>query len=439
MYSIGNEIAETSQPSGVELTRRMVEALRQADPTRPITNGVNPFLNLIAPSDAKHAQQGTEGAKADAGAGAAGNQRNLVTVLNLLMSLMQKVTPIIVGSRLADAKIRAAMDALDVAGYNYGGARYAKDTRLYPHKPMVGTETGPGQLAQNWPLVEAHPQIIGDFVWTGWDYLGEAGIGTIRYNDKPRLFSPWPGHLAGTANIDITGHRQTQTYINEIIWGLRTDPYIAVQPVDHARHRRTPSLFRATDAIRSWSWEGLEGTPATVEVYARAARVQLEVDGVPVRNGKRRGDYLTTFTVPYSAGTLVAKAYDHRGTETGRDVLRSAGPDLRLSVEPETPALVADGHSLMFLPIELTDSSGIVKSTSDRAVTVSVDGPAQLALGSAEPATAESFSTGSHTTFQGRALAVLRSTNESGRVTATISAEGCETVAIEFDSARVSH
>ncbi|MDR6610727.1 hypothetical protein J2Y42_000139 [Leifsonia sp. 1010] len=426
MYSIGNEIAETGQPSGIGLNQRLVNILRSADATRPITNGVNPFLNLLAPSDEKHAAQLTKSAKpGDEERPGNGSGRSLITVLNLLMSAMQKVTPIIVRRKFTDTKIRAAMDALDVAGYNYGGARYVQDAKQYPVKPIVGTETGPGQLEQNWPLVESHPQIIGDFVWTGWDYLGEAGIGTIRYNDRPRLFSPWPGHLAGTANFDITGRRQTQTYVNEIIWGLRTEPYIAVRPVDHARDKRTPSLFRATDAIRSWSWDGFEGTTATIEVYARAARVTLELDGAPVGRGRRHGDLLTTFRVPFRPGTLTARAYDRRGNQIGCDELRSADADLRLNVRAETDEFVADGQSLLYVPIELTDSAGTVKPTADRAVTVSIDGPAVLAFGSAAASSNEGFTQSSHTTFQGRAMAILRSTRESGIVTVTISADGC--------------
>ncbi|GAB3613179.1 glycoside hydrolase family 2 TIM barrel-domain containing protein [Humibacter ginsengisoli] len=430
MYSIGNEIAETSQSSGIALSQHLADILRTADPTRPITNGVNPFLNLLAPSDEKHAQQISKTSKAADGREPSESGRSLITVLNLLMSAMQKVTPIIVRRKFTDAKIRPAMDVLDVAGYNYGGARYVQDARQHPDKPMVGTETGPGQLEQNWPVIETHPQIIGDFVWTGWDYLGEAGIGSIRYNDRPRLFSPWPGHLAATANIDITGHRQTQTYANEIIWGLRTDPYIAVRPVDHARDKRTPSLFRATDAIRSWSWDGFEGTAATVEVYANAARVQLELDGVPVSRGKRHGEYLTTFRVSYRAGTLTAYAYNADGTLIGHDELRSAGRDLHLRVDAETAGFHADGQSLLYLTMELTDGAGIVKPTADRQLTVAVKGPAILALGSAAPSTTESFVATTHTTFQGRALAVLRSTREGGPVEITITADGCEPLTV---------
>jgi len=436
MYSIGNEIAETGQPSGIGLNQRLVSILRAADATRPITNGVNPFLNLLAPSDEKHAAQLAKSAKPgdeDERPGK-GSGRSLITVLNLLMSAMQKITPIILRRKFTDTKIRAVMDALDVAGYNYGGARYVQDAKRYPVKPIVGTETGPGQLEQNWPLVESHPQIIGDFVWTGWDYLGEAGIGTIRYNDRPRLFSPWPGRLADTSNFDITGHRQTQTYVNEIIWGLRTDPYIAVRPVNHSRDKRTPSLFRATDAIRSWSWDGFEGTPATVEVYARAARVTLELNGIPVGRGKRRGNFLTTFRMPFRTGVLVATAYDGRGREVGRDRLASASTDLRIKVTAEADDFRADGQSLLYLGIELVDPAGIVKPTFDRPVTISIDGPATLALGSAAPSSIQSFKVDTHTTFQGRAQAILRTTLQQGPVTVTVDAEGCSPVVFSRES-----
>lgn len=431
MYSIGNEIAETGQPSGTELNRRLADLVRRSDPTRPITNGVNPFLNLLAPTDEKYLQQvGTSEKTPEGETGQ--TSKSLVTLLNFLMSTMHKITPLIVRSKAADRKIRPAMDALDVAGYNYGGARYLRDIRRHPDKPLVGTETGPGELAKNWPVVLAHPQIIGDFVWTGWDYLGEAGLATIRYNDRPRLFVPWPGRLAGAANFDVTGHRQTQTYANEIIWGLRTDPYIAVRPVDRARDRATTSLFRATDAIRSWSWIGLEGTTATVEVYADASHVELQLNGAPVRRARRRHRFLTTFRVPYRPGALTAIAYDNLGTEIGRDELRTAGPGLHLTARLEPHRFTADGKSLAYIPIELTDGAGTVKPINDRPVTVQVDGPARLTLGSAEPITTEDFRGSTHTTYQGRALAILRSTRESGPVTVTVSAPGCQAVVLRL-------
>lgn len=433
MYSIGNEIAETGQPSGAELNRHLVDTIRRFDPTRPVTNGINPFLNLLAPTDEKYRQQA--GASEKTPEGETGQtSKSLVTLLNFLMSTMQKVTPLIVRRKAADRKIRPAMDALDVAGYNYGGARYLRDVSRHPDKPIVGTETGPGELAKNWPVVLANPQIIGDFVWTGWDYLGEAGLATIRYNDRPRLFVPWPGRLAGAANIDITGHRQTQTYANEIIWGLRTDPYIAVRPVDRARDRATTSLFRATDAIRSWTWNGLEGTTATIEVYADAHHVELQLNGSPVRRGRRRHRFLTTFRVPYRPGALTAIAYDSHGIEIGRDELRTAGPELHLTARLEPHRFTADGKSLAYVPIELSDGAGTIKPLDDRPVTVQVDGPAQVTLGSAEPITAEDFRGLTHTTYQGCALAILRSTREAGPVTLTVSAPGCRSVILRLDA-----
>jgi hypothetical protein len=97
---------------------------------------------------------------------------------------------------------------------------------------------------------------------------------------------------------------------------------------------------------------------------------------------------------------------------------------------------VADGQSLVYVPIELTDSDGIINPSADRPVSVHLEGPAQLVLASADPITAEDFRSVSHATFQGRALAILRSTKEPGPVVVTISAPNCEAVVLALDSRR---
>ena len=152
---------------------------------------------------------------------------------------------------------------------------------------IVGSETNPNETVAIWQQIEHLPNVIGDFAWTGWDYVGEAGYAAVAYDERRQMFSPWPGLTAGMPNFDITGHRQTQSYLNAIAWHLSPGPHLAVQPVNHAGEKRS-SVAGRTDSIRSWSWEGLEGREATVEVYADAHRVELLLDGAPVGTPARR-------------------------------------------------------------------------------------------------------------------------------------------------------
>ena len=360
----------------------------------------------------------------------------MIRVLNALIGILDKMLDTIVRLPAVDKRTRDAFADLDVAGYNYMVGRYRKDGRLHPHRVIVGSETRAALTATIWPEVERHPHVIGDFCWTGWDYIGEAGLAAKHYGTKKRqIYHPYPALLAGEPVIDITGHRQTQSYLNEIAWHLSKGPYLAVQPVTHSGEVSAKTGWRATDSVASWSWEGCEGRTAVVEVYADADRVELQLNGTTVGSaaGSRDGTYLTKFTLPYQPGELTAIATTKTGQEIGRQTLRSAGPGLFLSVEPETSQLLADGADLAYLPILLTDADGTLKPASDRSVTVQVEGPAiLLGLGSAEPTTTEGFAADTHRTYYGRAQAVLRSTHQTGEVIVTISAPECEPVVISI-------
>ncbi len=428
MYSIGNEIAETATERGIEMNRRLAERTRELDPTRLVTNCINGFLNLISPqNDAKLAEKRAAQKKA----GEAPN-KNLILVLNYLMAVLERTLKYIVRLPTVDRRTRDAYGAVDVAGYNYMSGRYRLDRKRHPDRVIVGSETNPNDTVAIWKDIDTLPNVIGDFTWTGWDYIGEAGYAAVHYDEPRKLFSPWPGLLAGMPVIDITGHRQTQSYLNEIVWHLRRGPYIAVQPVNHAGQKKSCRPGR-TDSIRSWTWEGFEGRDAIVEVHADATRVELLLNGVSVGTepaGPKKG-YRTHFTVPYRPGELTAIAYDSAGREIGRDALASARHGLRLKVASETEALAADGHDLAYLPIELTDDDGVLRPLADREVHVAVSGAGRLlGFGSAQPITAEGFSSDRHSTYYGRALAVVRAGHDAGEVSVTVSADGCEPVTI---------
>ncbi len=428
MYSIGNEIAETATPRGIELNRRLAERTRELDPTRFVTNCINGFLSLISPMDdeklAKKHAAGLESGKTPA--------KNLIVVLNYLMGVLEKTLKYLVRLPAVDKRTRDAFAAVDIAGYNYMAARYRKEAKRYPNRVIVGSEDNPTETVAIWQEVKDLPHVIGDFAWTGWDYVGEAGLAVVRYNERRRLYGPWPTLLAGTPVIDITGHRQTQSYLNEIAWQLRSGPYMAVQPVNHSGDKRTARAGR-TDSIRSWSWEGHEGRTATVEVYADADRVDLLLDGEKAASAPVGGEraYLAELALPYRPGRLTAVAYDRAGREIGRDTLTSAGTGLRLRVAPESDALRADGADLAYIPIELTDDDGIVRPLADREVTVEVAGAGKLlGFGSAQPITEEGFSSSRHSTYLGRALAVVRAGHDAGEVAITVTAGGCEPVTV---------
>lgn len=432
MYSIGNEIAEVGTPRGEKLGYEMVNVIRQIDPSRLVTNGVNYLLTFMAPLEEPEV---AEEKKDDPKKGKEPDPEKLIAVLNLVMGMFEKVTPLLMRLPRAEKRTYHAQKALDVAGYNYGHDRWKIDTRKHPERVIVGTETFPSTTAKLWGLIDAMPNVLGEFVWTAWDYVGEAGLATQQYNQPRRLSQPYPALLAGEPIIDITGYRQPWSYYTEIIWGLRTEPYLAVRPLNHAGEKATKNNWRPTDAVHSWSWPGYEGVKAVVEIYARAARVEL------LRNGQLVGQKSLTekdlfrvqIPVEYHPGTLIAIAYDDDGKEMGRSVLRTAGPELQLRVLAESSQIIADGADLLYLNIELTDAAGVVHTLADRMVTVEVEGAILLGAGSAQPTTTEALSAARHTTYQGRALAVIRSTQTPGPVTISVSAEGLTSTSVQVE------
>lgn len=137
---------------------------------------------------------------------------------------------------------------------------------------MVGSETMVADLPYNWERVKKYPQLLGDFVWSAWDYIGEACIGDWTYHSYKGL-----PLLAGQGMIDITGKPLASMYFMQIVWGLRKKPFIGVRPVNHAKEEPSKGAWQFTNAIDSWSWQGYEGKKATVEVYADAVAVRLSL------------------------------------------------------------------------------------------------------------------------------------------------------------------
>ena len=235
LYSIGNEIPDTGDPMGADLGRRLADRVRELDDTRYVTNGVNP---LIAVGIQTIIEMATPSPDADSGSDAEASEEN--TGVNTLMQRLREALPGLLQSEEVAQKLDEPYSYLDVAGYNYADSRYVLDAARMPNRVMVGTETHNTNIAQNWPKVLALPHVIGDFTWTGWDYLGEVGLGRVEYGeDSGLLMGDYPWLAAWCADIDITGGRRTLSHLREIVFGLRTEPHISVR--DPARHGSTPT------------------------------------------------------------------------------------------------------------------------------------------------------------------------------------------------------
>lgn len=423
MYSIGNEVSEPYQPEGVEKAREMIDYIHELDKNRAVTGGMNLMIMYMA-SKGKgiyKEEGGRAGEEKERKKGKKKKEQASGSLFfNLMVSMIGTGMNKQANSDKADQVTTPVLDALDIAGYNYASGRYPLEGSKHPNRIVVGSETFPQDIAKNWSMVKKYPYLIGDFMWTGWDYIGEAAIGSWNYEGVTMQDVPYPWMLADVGAIDIIGTVGAQAKYASVVWGLEEKPYIGVRPVNHPGKRVSKAVWRGTNAFASWSWKNCDGNRAEVEVYADAACVKLYVNGKCVGRRKIK-DYRAIFKTGYAAGTLTAVAYDETGKEIGRSELKSAEGQTRLSVVPEEKQVRAG--DIVYVDIAMVGENGIVESNDDRTLTVNVENGELLGFGSAKPNPTERFDSGTYTTYYGRALAVVRS-KETGVVRINVSGNG---------------
>ncbi|MBR3178668.1 MAG: DUF4982 domain-containing protein [Clostridia bacterium] len=410
MYSIGNEVSEPAKPEGIRLAKEMTELLHKLDPGRAVTAGINlTILNQSA--NGKYTWDPEKGGKSNNDTEQAATGMSS-TFFNLATSFVGTGMNKAANGKKADRVTSPILDTLDIAGYNYASGRYPLEGKAHPDRIVVGSETFPQDIAKNWAMVRKYPYLIGDYMWTAWDYIGEVGIGAWAYTADGRGFDkPYPWLLADTGAYDILGNPTGEAFWASAVWGKGTR--VAVQPINHDR-KPAKAVWRGTNAIPSWSWKGCEGKKATVEVYTDAVWVELLLNGSVAAKGKVR-NCRAILKVKYQPGTLTAVAYDAGGREIGRDTLQTA-KDANLIIKAEEASARPGG--MVFFRVLVADENGIVESNDDRKVTVTVENGELLGFGSANPRTEERFTDGNYTTYYGHSLVAVRA-GESGSVRIT--------------------
>ena len=404
LYSIGNEVAEPAEAKGVKIGRKLVEICHRLDPTRPVTCGVNLMIISRAAKGQGIYQDGDQ--KTGGGEGRPEKEgQNASLMFNIMASFVGSGMNKGGNSKKVDALTTPFLDSLDIAGYNYGSGRYPLEKKAHPERVIFGSETFPQDIWKNWQMVKKYPYLVGDFMWTGWDYLGEAGIGAWSYTGGMPFNRPYPWILAGAGVIDILGNPDGSCKYASTVWGLEDKPVIAVRPVNHPGVRPSRSVWRGTNAVLSWSWSGCQGNRAVVEVYSNQAQVELLCNGKSLGRKKVK-ECRAFFKVRYASGRLTAVSFDASGREVSRSELSSASGPFKIAVRPEKTS-VRPGE-IVYVPVNIEGTNGLVESNADRKVTVTVEGGELLSFGSANPCTEEMYHTGSFTTYYGRALAVIR-------------------------------
>lgn len=413
MYSIGNEVSETAQQRGILLTKEMTEYLHTVDNTRPVTCGVNIFFNFLSSigfgvySD-KKAKREAERAERYRKAGTERKKAVGSQFFNNLAGLMgadfMKLGATLHG---CDVKTRDAFANMDIAGYNYGILRYCCDLKKYPARLILGSETFCSDAYRFRELAKKEPRLLGDFVWAGMDYLGEVGVGAWEYRDYAPDFDGFGWVSAGSGRIDLTGKALCEVAYTKVALEQSKGPFIGVCPVNHSGEKHSPSAWKMSNAIASWSWHGCEGKKANVEVYARAAEVELRINGRTAGRKKiKRNDCLVKFSCRYEDGTVEAIAFDTLGRETGRSELHTAGTETKLRAVAEQP--IAHPGGLCYIRLCYTDYAGIVKPLKRGILKVQVSGGRLVGIGNACPYNTHSYLEDETDTYYGEALAIVQ-------------------------------
>ena len=399
IWSIGNEIRETYDTSGLRIARNLTSQIRRFDQSRLVTECFMDFAWMR-------------------------------------------------GQKSKWDEIPEHIALFDLIGYNYAYKRYEEDHIRYPDRVMLGTETNPPLAMENYEMVTKLPYVIGYFVWTAIDNLGEAGRGVPQLmdivpdpNKQPAAgggFSRdvWPVFTNYQGDIDLIGNRKVPSYYQHVVWGKSKVEMFVHLPIPEGKTEVTGN-WGFPDELKSWNWSGHEGEKFLVHVYTRSQKVRLELNGRIVGEQDLDQDQSITaaFNVPYEAGTLIARCYDN-GMETASQIIETTGKTLAIRLIADRARIKADRNDLSFVSAEIIDSKGnVVPSANDIMVNFKVSGKGEIAgVGSGNPRDLSSFQQPGKKAFQGRCLAIVRPKTTPGKIYLRATAEGLKEASLTISA-----
>lgn len=414
-WSIGNELTEQGgMAAGYEVSAMLAKTVRNMDSTRLVSGALCSFFKGLDNEDNAAFWQTFRKEMPQGG-----------SVINMDNSYGKKIWMEYTAPFVKD---------WDVVGYNYLNYHYETSHELFPDRVILCTESKPGQFEDYWSDVERLPYVIGDFLWTSMDYIGEAGIGKSIYcseEEVPQMsqmlnYAGYPWRLAQAGDFDLCGNVRAQGRYHQIIWGA-DDTYIFAKDPKNNGKIALIGRYGWAEGGNHWSWNCENGTVVSVDVYSRAEEVELLLNGKSL--GKKPAGaechFKAEFEVPYEAGTLTAISYQD-GQEVSRDEVKTVGEPVGLKITMEKKQMSADGESLAYGIVEIVDAEGNwVPTAEDTLAKVSVEGAASLAgFGTGRGQTEENYTKGEFTSFEGRWQVILRAGTEAGEAGVHVEAEG---------------
>jgi beta-galactosidase len=386
MWSIGNEIPERGNKEGVATAKLLGNYIKSLDSTRAITSAVN---GLNADKDPYFAE-------------------------------------------------------LDVAGYNYaaGGDHlvdgiYAVDHKRLPKRIMYGSESYPLEAFGSWMDVIDNPYVIGDFVWTAFDYVGEASIGWLGYFQKQNFY-PW--NLAYCGDIDICGWKRPQSYYRDALWKEDQISLFVTPPIPSFKqnpNRESWSKWHWLDAVSNWNWKGYENKAIEVNIYSSCTRVELFLNGKSLgqKQTNRSTKMIASWQVPYQQGVLKAIGYNAKNKMINSAILATAGSVANIKLTADKKIIKANNQDLSYITVELLDAKGVRNPLAENKVIFEIDGPGTIiGVGNANPQSLESYQASDRKAWQGRCMVVVKAGKSSGEIKLKAIAEGMATTSIIIDA-----
>ena len=409
LWSTGNEIPERGGlGNGYILADKIAAKVRELDSSRPISNGICSFWSGLD-DDLMRGQNQTQ--NSDEG----------------------------LASTQWEEGTEPFTNGLDIVGYNYMEDIYERDHEMFPNRVILGSENFPQEIGFRWPLVERLPYVIGEFTWTAWDYIGEAGLGKTVYFDEdepnapkypwdllPQQTSPYPWRTANDADFDITGHRLPQGNYRSVVWGSKETYLYSMHPNTFGK-KELISLWGFPAVQESWNYKGYEGHNTELVVYSGAEEVEVFVNGESIGRKnismERPMPYSAKFVTKYQPGVVEAVSFSN-GVEISRTRLITSGEPAKIKLIPEKLSMNADGHDLIYVNIEVVDKDNNLVTDAEISLKAEANGNAELVgFGSANPITEEDYTDDNCMTYKGRAMAILRSGYEKGEVRLSVSAD----------------
>jgi len=294
---------------------------------------------------------------------------------------------------------------------------------------MYGSESTAKEAFEHWMDVLDLPYVIGDFVWTSLDYLGEAGIGRTFFEDEPFSFlGAYPWNQANCGDLDLCGFKRPQSYYRDVLWGNGEPLTITVHyPVPEGKTPKT-TYWGWPDVDANWTWPGREGETFQVDVYSACEEVELSLNeaSLGVQPATREERFTATFSVPYAPGALKAVGYKD-GQPVAECTLRTTGAPAGIRLTPDRDWLKAEAGDLSFVTVEIVDAEGQVCPHADHPVFFTVAGAATLAaVGNGNPASEEAYRGNQRRAYRGRCLAVVKANGAPGEIHLRAQADGLD-------------